>query len=449
MNSHKKDSLGKTFLRYVSFNVFGMIGMSCYILADTFFVAKGLGTKGLAALNLAIPIFSIIYGMGLMFGMGSATKYTILNAMEEKEEANHYFTQSFFTALVIGFLFLLAGLFFAEPVSQLLGANANTSDYTVVYLRTVMIFAPMFCMNHFMLCFIRNDGNPKLAMYATLTGSFANIIFDYIFIFPMNMGMFGAALATGMSPVIGLAIMSSHIIKGKNQFHLRRIRFRLNVLLDTVHLGFSSFINEISAGVVIFIFNILILKLSGDVGVAAYGVVANIALVVTSLFTGIGQGVQPLISYYHGKQEPENTKKAYGYALITAFTLSVIAYLCIYFFREPLVAAFNGEKNQQLALIAEAGIVLYFIGFIPSGFNVVSAFYLSSSEQAVKGMIVSMLRGLICIVLFAVSFSILFQMTGIWLSFPAAELATGLVAYCFVRKHMKGEKNRNEENRNC
>lgn len=439
MKSNHNDSLGRTFLKYVSFNVLGMIGMSCYILADTFFVAKGLGTKGLAALNLAIPIFSLIYGMGLMFGMGSATRYTILNAMEEKEEADRYFTQGLFTVIGISILFLLAGIFFAEPVSVLLGSDADTKAYTVVYLRTVMVFAPMFCLNHFMLCYIRNDGNPKLAMYATLAGSFVNIVADYIFIFPMNLGMFGAALATGMSPVVGLIIMSTHIIRGKNQFHLKKARFRLKVMGDMIHLGFSSFINEISAGAVIFIFNVLILRISGNVGVAAYGVVANIALVVTSLFTGIGQGIQPLISFYHGKADRDKVRKTYWYALASAFALSIAAYLCILLFLEPLVAAFNGEHNQQLANIAEAGIVLYFIGFIPSGFNVVSAFFLSSSEQAVKGMTVSILRGLVCIVLFAVVFSILFQMTGIWLSFPAAELATAAVAYFFVRNQMKDE----------
>lgn len=438
MKTHNYDHLGKTFVKYVSSNVLGMIGLSCYILADTFFVANGLGAKGLAALNIALPIFSLIYGIGLMIGMGSATKYTILSAVNQKEKANHYFTQALFTSLFFSILFVLAGIFCTREISIILGSDQSTLDYTMMYLRTVMSFAPMFCMNHFMLCFVRNDGNPKLAMYATLAGSFTNIIFDYIFIFPMNLGMLGAALATGMSPVVGLLIMSHHVIKGHNQFHLRRIKFDWTVFGDTIKLGFSSFINEISAGVVIFVFNIIILKLSGNIGVAAYGVVANIALVVTSLFTGIGQGIQPLISYYHGKNDKHNVKKTYHYALFTALCLGVLSYVVIYVFRDPLVAAFNKENSRQLAKIAKAGIVLYFIGFIPSGFNVVSSFYMTSSEQASKGLAISVLRGLIFIVMFAVVLSKLFGMTGVWLAFPSAEILTAVVAGCFLYKQTGG-----------
>ena len=438
MKTHNYEHLGQTFVKYVSSNVLGMIGLSCYILADTFFVANGLGAKGLAALNIALPIFSLIYGIGLMIGMGSATKYTILSAVNQKEKANHYFTQALFTSLFFSILFVLAGNLCTEEISILLGSDQSTLDYTTMYLRTVMSFAPMFCMNHFMLCFVRNDGNPKLAMYATLAGSFTNIIFDYIFIFPMNLGMLGAALATGMSPVVGLLIMSRHVVKGYNQFHLRRIKFDWNVFGDTIKLGFSSFINEISAGVVIFAFNVIILKLSGNIGVAAYGVVANIALVVTSLFTGIGQGIQPLISYYHGKNDKHNVKKTYYYALFTALCLGVLSYVLIYVFREPLVAAFNKENSRQLAKIAKAGIVLYFIGFIPSGFNVVSSFYMTSSEQASKGLVISVLRGLVFIVMFVVGLSKLFGMTGVWLAFPSAEILTAVAAGCFLYKQTGG-----------
>ena len=445
MKTHNYDHLGKAFVKYVSSNVLGMIGLSCYILADTFFVANGLGAKGLAALNLALPIFNIIFGVGLMIGMGSATKYTILNVMNQKEKANHYFTQALFTSLFFSILFVLAGIFCTKEISLMLGSDQSTLDYTMIYLRTVMSFAPMFCMNHFMLCFVRNDGNPKLAMYATLAGSFANIIFDYIFIFPMKLGMFGAALATGMSPIVGLLIMSYHVITGHNQFHLRRIKFDLNVFGDTIKLGFSSFINEISTGVVIFVFNIIILKLSGTIGVAAYGVVANIALVITSLFTGIGQGIQPLISYYHGKNDKHHVKRTYHYALLTALCLGVVSYVLICVFREPLIAAFNKENSRQLAEIAKVGIVLYFIGFIPSGFNVVSSFYMTSSEHASKGLVISVLRGLVFIVMFAVVLSVLFGMTGVWLSFPSAEILTAVVAgyFCVNKQGVEHEKNRN------
>lgn len=434
MNVKQFDNLGKTFAKYVSLNILGMIGMSAYILADTFFVAKGLGTDGLAALNLALPIFSLIFGMGLMVAMGSATKYAILHAMGEERKANQFFTQAFLTTIVFGLLFLLVGVFFSRPISVLLGSKGHIMSYTDRYLKTVLAFAPMFCLNNLFICFVRNDGNPKLAMHATLWGSIVNIIFDYIFIFPMKLGMLGAALATGMAPIVGIGITSIHMLRKQNQFHFVRERFCLGILLETLKLGFSSFINEMSSGIVIFVFNRIILIIAGTIGVAAYGVIANIALVFTSLFTGLGQGIQPLISHYHGKRDNEKKRKTLQYAIITALVLAIIFYVLIVWFKVPLVEVFNEENNLEMAKIAQAGVVLYFIGFIPCGFNVVSAFYLNSCEDAVKGMTITMLRGFVFIILLAITLPLLFGMTGVWIAFPAAELATALVAFYIMRK---------------
>lgn len=435
MKTQNYNNLGKTYVKYVSSNVLGMIGISFYILADTFFVAKGAGSNGLAALNIAIPVFGIMYGLGLMMGMGSATRYSILHATEEKKEANRYFTQSLITLLLVSMLFVLMGILIPEQVSKVLGADRDTIEYTVVYVRTVLIFAPMFTFEYYMLCFIRNDGNPRLAMYAVIAGSIANVIFDYIFIFTMGLGMSGAALATGMSPVTAMLIMSTHIIGKHNQFHFVRHKFEFRILSDTVRLGFSSFINEISSSVAILVFNYLILKIAGIVGVAAYGVVANIALVITSLFTGIGQGIQPMVSHYYGKGDVKKMQKTYRYALVTALCMSIAAYGFILVFRQPLVAAFNGENNLLLAKIAKTGMAYYFIGFIPSGFNIVASFYLTASEQAAKGLTISILRGLVLIVLFAVCLAWILKMTGVWLAFPCAEAVTALVAAILVRKN--------------
>lgn len=434
------DNLGKAFIKYVSLNVLGMIGLSCYILADTFFVAKGLGSNGLAALNLVIPVFSLIYAIGLMLGMGSATKFGILSAMKEEKKANQYFSQAVIVIAVISLLFIIAGIFFAGPISTLCGAKGETYPLAEEYLKTILCFTPMFCFNHLFICFVRNDGNPKLAMLATLIGSLVNIVFDYIFIFPCNLGMLGAALATAMSPTVGILLLSSHMIKKKNHFHFQKTAFQFSVMLDTLKIGFSSFVNEMSNGIVILIFNYIILGIEGNIGVAAYGVVANIALVITSLFTGIGQGIQPLVSYYYGTGAKEKLTKTYRYGVITALCVAAVSYVVIVLFRKPLIMAFNEERNQVLASIANVGMILYFIGFLPSGFNVVSTFYMTAKEQAGKGMAISIARGFFCIVFFAVVLSRLFGMTGVWLSFLCAEAVTVLFAACLMKKPAVLEK---------
>ncbi len=426
-----------TFAKYVFFNMLGMLGVSCYILVDTFFIAKGLGAIGLTSLNLAIPVFTFMNGIALLNAMGSSTKFTILKALGQDNEANYFFTQALFTSLLLSLLFVFCGTFFHHEISGCLGADRVTMDDTSIYVRTVMIFAPMFCMNNLMLCFVRNDGNPKLAMYATVIGSAANIVFDYFFIFTLRLGMHGAALATGMSPIASLFLLSSHWIKNKNHFHLCRMNFHLRILWETAKLGFSTFVNEIAGGIVIFGFNLLILHLEGTIGVAAYGIVANVALVITAMFTGIGNGMQPLISYYYGVNDKERLRKTFQLGVITAFIFGVVSYFAVVVFGDSIVVVFNKERNHQLAVLAKKGIVLYFIGMIPCGFNVVSSVYLTSREQAMKGLLISMLRGLVLITFLAYWLSTLLGVTGVWLAFPVAEAVTVVVSLYFTRKRQE------------
>ena len=208
------------FIKYVSLNVLGMIGLSCYILADTFFVARGIGSDGLTALNIAIPIFNFVNGIGLMLGMGSATKYAILKAQNKNNEANIVFTNSLIYILIISVLFITLSILFTSSIAYILGARGNIHSMTNIYIKMILLFSPMFMLNNVLLGFVRNDNHPRLAMIAMLMGSLFNIVFDYIFIFPFNMGIFGAVLATVFSPVVSILILSVLFIKKKNTFFI-------------------------------------------------------------------------------------------------------------------------------------------------------------------------------------------------------------------------------------
>lgn len=162
----------KEFARYTSLNVLGMIGLSCYILADTFFISLGLGADGLAALNLAIPIYSFINGSGLMIGMGGGTRYSILKSQGNHREANRVFTNVLYLAAVLAFLFVAAGLLFAGDIVRLFGGTGNVFTMSRTYLRVILLFAPAFLMNNVLLCFVRNDGAPQLSMAAMLGAAF-------------------------------------------------------------------------------------------------------------------------------------------------------------------------------------------------------------------------------------------------------------------------------------
>ena len=199
------------FLKYVSLNVIGTIGLSCYILADTFFVSKALGDIGLASLNFSISIFSIMQGIGLMIGIGGATDYSIKKQQRDNSN-NTAFTYSLVMGAVMSLIFIIIAIFFIEPLSKFLGADKITLPLTKTYLTTILSFSPFFILNNILLAFIRNDNDPKLSMIAMLVSSFSNIILDYVFMFPFSMGIFGAAFATALSSIISLGILSIHFI---------------------------------------------------------------------------------------------------------------------------------------------------------------------------------------------------------------------------------------------
>ena len=397
--------------------------MPCYILADTFFETKGLGTNGLTALNLAIPIYNFIHGSGLMLGMGGATKFSIYKSQGRSRDIDCIYTNTLYLAALLSALFFLTGLLFSGQLSLLLGADGTVFAMTETYLRWLLLFAPAFILNDVFLCYVRNDGSPQLAMVAMLIGSFANIVLDYVFIFPFRMGIFGAIFATGLSPIISIAVMSPHWLRKRHSFHLTKVKPDAAVMGQTVSLGFPSLIAQLSSGIVMITFNALILGITGNTGVAAYGVVANISLVVVAVYTGISQGMQPLVSSAYGTGNRQQMREVFRYALGTTLAVSGLVYLFLFVFASPVAAVFNSERDPILQQIAVSGLKLYFLSVPFAGYNIILATYFTSIERALPAHVLSLLRGLILIIPMAFLMSFLLGMTGIWISYPLTELA--------------------------
>lgn len=424
----QKNTILKEFVRYVSFNVCSMVGTSCYILADTFFVANGIGADGLTALNLAIPIFGFMTAVSIMLGIGTAAKYAILSGQKNTREANTYFTHALDMGIVIGILLAGSGQFFAHDLAALMGADKSNIELTAVYIKTTTLFAPFFLTNNLINAMVKNDSAPKLAMIAMLAGSFSNIILDYIFVFPLQMGMFGAALATGIAPVISLAVLAIHILTGKNHFHLQKCARSIKTYSRIMFLGLSPFIIELSSSVVVLTFNMVLLKQAGSIGVAAYGIIANLALVVTGVYNGIAQGIQPMISKRHGAEIHWEIQKIIKYALTCALSLSVIMYLVIVVFRSDIINIFNKDDLETLYTLAYSGIPVYFAGIFFVGINMICAIYFTSVERIVPASVISLMRGGVVIIPAVLLLSHFCQLHGVWASFPVTEAITAVTA---------------------
>ncbi|MDO4260848.1 MAG: MATE family efflux transporter [Eubacteriales bacterium] len=430
-------SVGKAFAGYVSQNILGMIGMSAYILADTFFISQAEGSRGITALNLVLPLYSLIFAIGSMMGVGSATRFKICRAREDGQ-ADLFFSNAVWFALLFGAVFMLPGIFFPDRVVAFMGGDAQIVEVGTPYTRIFLLFSPFFMLNYIFNAFVRNDGAPSLAMAATLSSSLFNIVMDYILMFPLGLGMAGAALATVFSPVVGILICSVHFLSKKNTIRFRRTPPSPGRLARSCQLGVAAFVGELSSGVTTMVFNVLILGLAGNIGIAAYGVVANTAIVATSIFNGISQGAQPLLSECYGAGDGASVRKLLKLSVAAALGAAILIIALANGLTEQIVDLFNSEGNMQMAAYAQSGMKLYFTGFLFAGFNIVGTGYLSATEKAGWAFATSIMRGFAAISVCAFVLSRLFGMTGVWLGFPASEFLTAILMTAAIAGRRKG-----------
>lgn len=435
MINKQKTNCFREFAGYASMNVLGMLGLSCYILADTYFISAGLGANGLTALNLAIPIYSFIYGSGLMIGIGGGTRYSICKRPEHHAETDRIFTNAVMTAVLFSIFYLCIGIFFTDPLVTWLGADTSVFKMTHSYLKMILLCSPAFLINNVMLCFVRNDGAPQLSMRAMLGGSLSNVVLDYLFIFPCRMGIFGAVLATCLAPVISLCLLLPHVLKGKNRFHLTKCRLEKDRVSAILASGIPSLITEVSSGIVMIIFNMILLRLAGNTGVAAYGIIANLSLVVIAVYNGIAQGFQPIASGYFGAGARENVYTVLKYAMISTLLLSFLLYVGIFFFAPQICSIFNKEQDPTLQRIAVEGLKLYFTACPFVGFNIVISTFFTSTARPLPANILSVLRGFVIIIPLAFLFSAMWNITGIWCVFPCTELLVSILGYMHFKNH--------------
>lgn len=426
----------KQLIKYIMPNTLAMVGISCYILADTFFISRAAGTNGIAALNLVLPFYGLIYALGAMIGVGSATRYSLLKASGSKM-ADYFFSNAIIWATFFGLILSALGIFCPEWLLRIMGADDTIVEVGLSYTRIFMICSPFFIVNYIFTSFVRNDNAPNVAMTATIASGLLNIAFDYILMFPLNMGMAGAALATGLSPVVSMLICMIHFLSKKNNIKFKKKMPSFKRLVSGCQLGVVAFVGEISGGITTMAFNFILLNLTGNIGVAAYGIVANITIVGMALLNGVAHGLQPLASAMHGEGKAEDESRIYKCSVKIALLISAVLVAVALVFAKDIVAIFNSENSTELAGYAEPGMRLYFLGYLVAAVNLVKAGFYSATGMAKEASVISILRGVIAIVVFAFLMSMLFGITGVWLSFLVAEIFTLVYTKIFLERKKK------------
>ncbi|HZJ82567.1 MAG TPA: MATE family efflux transporter [Clostridia bacterium] len=424
------------FLKYLIPSVGGMLGTSLYVLGDTIIVGRALGSSGLAALNVSIPLINVLNGLGLLFGIGGATALSISRGRQDYDDIDNIFSKSMMIAGVMGIILTLIRIFFLEELCYFLGASQDTFQMSKDYLGTFMLFSVPFILNSALTVFVRNDGSPKLAMWGMLVGSIMNVVLDYVFIFIFKWGMAGGALATGIAPIIGLAILSSHFITKKNEMKFRIPTFNFNILRRIIGNGGSSFIVELSAGIVIFAFNKSLAGIIGDIGISAYSIIANLSLICAAIFIGVAQGIQPIVSFNYGAERMDRVYESVKLGIYTSLTLGVLFCAIGLFFPKFLVSLFI-KADPELLAITVRGIKLYFPGFILMGLNIVLTSYIQSKEHARVSLIISLSRGFVFIIIVLLILPKFVGIAGVWLTLPIAELITTIISIFRFKKYRK------------
>lgn len=439
LNDVLTKNIYKTFFKYVSLNIMSMLAFSLYILADTFFIANAVGADGLVALNLVLPIFSILNGTGLMLGIGGATVYAIAKGAGDEQRARRIFTQIFALGAILGIIITVICVSLPTQIPKLLGANEEVIELASQYFVSLMAFSLFFILNHILMAFVKNDGAPKLAMTAMLSSSLFNIVFDYVLMYPCKLGMIGASLATGISPILSLAILSIHFFRKKNTFKLVKTKFFLSDIKKSLAAGTSNLITELSSGTIILVFNMVILKTAGNIGVGAYSVVANFALVGTSIFNGLGQGIQPIVSANFGAGNLHRTRKVLLLTFITALSLGGLYYLTCFLLRYEIIGLFNRDNIAELTALAANGITIYNVAFFFMGITMSGSYFLASVSKPQGATLASLLRGFLLPLPLVLLLPMAMNINGVWASVPIAEVLaaafTLILTIYTVRNH--------------
>ena len=436
-----RDSLTKIILKYGIPSIFTMWVYSLYTIVDGIFIGKYLGAKEIAAVNIVMPYVNISFALGIMIAVGGGTIIAIRLGEGDIKEANRIYSLSTQFFMVLGGLLGTLGVFFPRQMVKILGANDVIIDSAEKYLFIISFFTLFYLLSYGFEIFIRIEGNPAYSMLCNLAGAIINIVLDYIFIVHLHWGIGGAALATGMAQLGTALSLGGYLVFKAKKLKFRFTKFDFRAIGALCFNGSSEFLTEIATGIVIMAFNINIMRMIGEKGVSAFGIIGYISTLVTMTMIGFSQGLQPIISYNYGAEKYKRIKKVLKIGIGTVTILGVMFYLTINFFAHDIISMFV-KNDENLFVITKEAVRIYSFTYILMGINIIISAYFTAIEDALISAVLSILRGIIFINTLLYIFPLIFDSRGIWMSAPANEVIT--LVFSFIIFSTIGIKRINE-----
>lgn len=414
-----------------------MVFMGLYTIVDTVFVSRFVNTDALSAMNIVCPVINLTVGLGTMLATGGSA--IIAREMGEGREirASQDFTWIICAGVGLGLLISLVGVLFIEPLIRGLGASRRLFPYCREYLMMILFFTPASILQVLFQNFLVTAGRPGFGMVLSVGAGAANLLLDYLFMVPLQLGIRGAALGTGIGYLIpGLA--GFFFFAGNNgslKFCIPKPEF--SVLVKSCSNGFSELVSQMATAVTTFCFNLVMMRLLSENGVAAITIMIYTGFLLNTLYIGFSMGVAPIVSYQYGQRNYKGLKKVFKICISFIAVVSVIIFVLSMAFGTPLAGIFS-IPGTQVYDIARKGFLIFPFSFLFCGINIfASAFFTALSNGRVSALI-SVLRSFVWILFFLFTLPLLWKETGVWLAVPLSELVTMFISSVFLWKHWKG-----------
>ncbi|MDH6458560.1 putative MATE family efflux protein [Fusobacterium sp. PH5-7] len=335
---------------------------------------------------------------------------------------------------VFGIILSVLITIFIEPVIHFLGGDGVLFPYVKDYMSVVILFCTCYMVGYALEIYIKVDGNPVYPAICVMTGGLINIVLDYLFVVVYPYGIKGAAFATGMSQLTSTSMLLFYILFKTKKIKFVKLKFSFKELLKISKVGFAEFLAEVSTGIAIFVFNIIILKNLGEKGVSAFGIIGYISSFVVMTMIGFSQGIQPIVSFNLGAKKYANVIKILKISLLMIIATGVVFYGGINFFSNKIISTFlNDTETFKMTKYALAA---YSFAYIITGLNIVTAGYFTAVKKVKISTIITILRGVVLIIVFLEILPKIFGTAGIWWSVPAAELVTLASSIYFIKKYI-------------
>lgn len=440
-----KDDVKKLFLKFLIPAISSVIAVAAYSLVDTIAIGQGVGADGTAACAVVLPIFSIANFIALLCGIGGCVLRSQAKGEGNEEKGNAYFTSAVCLVAVITLVVWGIGNLIQNDFYRLCGADEVLMPYAKEYGAWIFACLPSFVITAFLGAFIRTDGSPKYVMCSTLIGGAVNIVGDWLLVFPLNMGMAGAAIATVLGSMTQAMLLLIYIMLKKTSLKLVKPHHWLPAFKKIVMVGFGSGIGALSVIAVSFIANNQIMKYCGAPSLAVYGVLGTVSALFLSIFSGIGQAAQPIVSENYGAGNVNRYWKAEGLGMKTAVLFGILfTAVCVAFPIE--VTSIFMKMTPEVAEVTPYILRVYALSFTPLAVNTFTTYYLQSITKAKMASLVSLLRGLILNGVFLYLFPLFAGGNGVWWAIFFAEFGTTVICVVYLlRLYERYKQYANEE----